>query len=85
MSPVRAAVEADINAAVAAYDEMVRVVRIDPDRVVVDVARFTAEAFEAGAAVFAHGGEGVQRIDSIRVLRVHDDFVVVEGRCRGAA
>src|SRR4051812_35912226 len=41
--PVRSTIEALINAAVAAYKQVIRIMRIDPDRVVINVLESLAE------------------------------------------
>ncbi len=75
--PVGGAIEALIDAAVAADEQIVRIVRVDVERVIVNVAILVRHAGERLAPVVRHLHERVKRINPIRVLRVAHQFVVI--------
>src|SRR5262245_25708487 len=75
--PVRAAIVAFIQAAVAAYQVIVRVVRIDPDGVVVYVFQPLAQRALRPAAVVRNLEDDVRDVDAVNVLRIADDLAVI--------
>jgi len=81
-APVAAAVPALVNAAVIAVDQVVGVVRVDPQGVVVHVLAVAAHALERGAAVIGHLHPGVHGVDAVDVLRIGDDLIVILGAAR---
>ncbi len=75
--PRRPAVPALVDAAVVPVDEVARVGRVDPERVVVDVLVLLAQPLPRLPAVLGHHVEDVHRVDAVDVLRVGDHLLVV--------
>ncbi len=75
--PGRAGVPGLVDAAVAADQQVVGVGRVDPQRVVVDVAVLALHPAPALAAVAGDLQEGVEHVDLVDVDRVADQLVVV--------
>src|SRR5574341_617288 len=75
--PVRAAIKAFVDATIAANEIIVRVVRINPDRVVVNVFQPLAEWTLRSAAVVRNLKNDVRDVDAINVLRIGDDLAVI--------
>src|SRR5262249_45105094 len=75
--PLRAAVEGDAGAAVVALDHAARVVRVDPEVVVVAVR--DADRDERPAAVVAAEEADVQHPEAVALLRVGEDARKVPG------
>ncbi len=71
------AVEALVQAAVAADEVVVGVVGVDPDRVVVHVLVALAEVSPGLARVVRDLQEDVHRVEALGVLRVDEDLLVV--------
>src|SRR5436853_2674223 len=79
--PVGAAVKAFINASVASSQVIGRVVRIDPQRMIVYVLGFLAETAQGASAVVANHIISIGHIDSVYVLWVGNDLSVIHRRC----
>ena len=69
-APVRGAVPARGQAAVASQDDMVGIVGVDPERVVVDVHLLGAVAAEGAPAVVGHHQAAPEHVDAVHVRRV---------------
>ena len=82
--PALAAVEGDVGAAVIGVDHHLRVVRVDPQIVVVAVRRAQPDV-EGLAAVDRLVEAGVERVDGVLVLRVGVDVDVVPGALQQVA
>ncbi len=76
-APGGGAVEALVEAAVAADEVVVGVLRIDPDRMIVDVLGLFAQAAKALAAVVGDLQKGVHRVDAVELVRIGEDLGVV--------
>ena len=61
---------------------MLGVVRVEGQRVMVDVHALRGQPAPRLAAVVGHLDEGVERIDAVEAVRVGVEFVVVHGRAR---
>ena len=70
---MRAAVERLVDAAVAADDEMVGVVRVDPRPVIVDVLQMLAYAVKRLAAVVGDLEVDVDGVNAVDIFRVGED------------
>src|SRR5262249_44790017 len=77
--PVGAAVEALVDAAIAADTVVLCILWIDPDNVVVDVAPLLAEAAQRPAAVVAHLHVDAHDVDAVGIFRVDVDAGEVHG------
>ena len=77
MTPSSAAVIAFVNATVTTDDQVCREVRIDPQRVVINVSPVEAQCGPVLATVLGHHRECIHRIHSIGIVRVDNQFVVV--------
>ena len=75
--PGAAAVPGFVHAAVVADDEVVGVVRIDPQRVAVHVHAAPLDVPPGAAAVLGHVQEGVEHVHAIDLVRVAHDLVVI--------
>ena len=75
--PVRSAVKALVHAAVAAHEHIIRVLWIDPDRVIVDVLEAFAERPLRAAGVVRDLKNDIRNIDPIDVLWIGDDLCVI--------
>jgi hypothetical protein len=76
-SPVASAIMGFIHATIGADDEVLRVVRVDPDGVVVHVLLLLANPAEGAPTVLRHLQDDVSRIDAIDIERIGEDLVVV--------
>ena len=76
-APVAAAIPRLVHAAIAADDEVISIVRVDPDRVIVDVFLLLTHAAERASAVFGHLQDDVNGVNAIDVMRIGEDLVVV--------
>ncbi len=77
--PVGGAVETFVDAAVIAHEVVVRVVRVNPQRVVIDVHETAAQRHERRAAIVAHHDADVHGVNAIFVFGVDVDGAVVHG------
>src|SRR5262249_4593733 len=77
--PVASAVETLVDAAVAANEIVIGVLRVDPDAVVVDMLPGFAERTERPATVVGNLNEDIHDIDTISVLWVDDKMGIVLG------
>ena len=66
-----------VEATIAADDQVALVIRIDVQRMVVNVLVAFAEPREAAATVFRNLHVRVERIDAIELVRAGEDFLVV--------
>ena len=76
-APRASAIERLVHAAVAADDEMVGGVRVDPNRMVVDVLQILAHSAKGAPAVVGDLEHDVDGVHSVDILRVGKYFVVV--------
>ena len=76
-APAPATVEGDHRPAIVGEDEVVRVVRVDPQVVVVAV--HALHLFPRAAAVIGAQRGRTQYVDAILVLRIHEELDVVPG------
>ncbi len=78
-------VPALIESAVVAVQEVIRVGRVDPERVVVDMLGALADAAPGGTTVIGDLRRDVHREDAIDLVRVRDEHAVVHRLRRVAA
>ena len=74
-----------VQTTIAADDQVILVCRIDDDGVVVDMLVLFPQRLERFAAILADHHHRIERIDSIRIVRAADNFVVVLWAARDIA
>ena len=74
-----------VQTTIATDDQVILVCRIDDDGVVVDMLVLFPQRLERFAAILADHHHRIERIDSVRIVRAADNFVVVLGAARDIA
>ncbi len=75
--PLGTRITRDVQAAVRAKNDIIRIVWIDPERVVVGVGA-GIHTLKRSTAIFTHRNAGIQVKNSIFILRINENIVVVK-------